>query len=406
MLSIFQTETTALESQVTALQAQLAAAQQRIALLNETELLAGDSLGVLKDAINKVSALAPSAITSLRRAVLNLFQGNDGNNDNGNQPIKPSPQPIEPAPELIKENMEATSTEEEAGLALKEETDRTATVAAVSEQVKPELIKVETDSTSSNVLQPEPEQLPYVELIPVTHLVAYQRREYDGEIICCYLAGNNKSRLKDWGSWLCNLHSVGSGFELREAYRMTAYKWELKIWGMNLKQVMRLSETDTTKAVPSRYHVASFPVAENLLQTDEDTKTEIETAPELRAYQVGDRVEVITDRQGKEFVGETGLVTLATVAGVAVNVGSKGTLRWFVTDEVLLVEPTSPRDAADDLFQPATVNAPASVPGYRLNPIGRAGATANWNAMQAAGRGVNLRDCGTATAEIEVEPDF
>ena len=79
--------------------------------------------------------------------------------------------------------------------------------------------------------------MPYVELIPVNHLVSYQRRRVDGEIICCYLAGNNKNRLKDWGSWLCNQHSVGSGFELREAVRLTAFKHELKIWGMSFKQI-------------------------------------------------------------------------------------------------------------------------------------------------------------------------
>ena len=163
-----------------------------------------------------------------------------------------------------------------------------------------------------------------------------------------YLAGNNKNRLKDWGSWLCNQHSVGSGFELREAVRLTAYKHEIKIWGMSFKQIQRLAETDTRIAPPSRYHVASFPVAERLLapevetevseivsltlpsiemdaSTSSEVKLELAAEPEPQIFQVGSRVEVISDRHGVELVGQTGTVTAGTTAGAAVDVG--GTLR-------------------------------------------------------------------------------
>ncbi len=249
------------------------------------------------------------------------------------------------------------------------------------------------------VVSDAPQPQPYVELVPVSHLVAYQRRE-DGEIICCYLAGNNKSRLKDWGSWLCNQHSVGSGFEFREAKRMTAFKHELKIWGMSLKQIQRLAETDTAKTPPSRYHVASFPVAANLLQTDEDStpqfveavaeSSEVKQNPQV--FQVGDRVEVISDRHGVELVGQSGIVTAGTATGAAVNVN--GTLRWFCSDEVVLVEASpQPRNAADDLFP--TAPAPIITPAYNPNPMGRGGAVANWKARLASGIGVNLKDCGT-----------
>ena len=91
--AIFQNETTALESQVAVLQAQIAAHTARIALLNDAEFLAGDSLQSLKSAIHKGSSLAPSAVSNLRAAVLNLFTGNDSTDDgNGNEP-QPSPQP-------------------------------------------------------------------------------------------------------------------------------------------------------------------------------------------------------------------------------------------------------------------------------------------------------------------------
>ncbi len=101
---------------------------------------------------------------------------------------------------------------------------------------------------------------------------------------------------------------------------MTAYKYELKIWGMELLQVNRLAETDTTKSVPSRYHVASIPVAAHLLQEDEVSSPQEETSrcaevldhevsesaesdfksdkaaqSDPRMFQVGDHVEVISE---------------------------------------------------------------------------------------------------------------
>jgi hypothetical protein len=45
------------------------------------------------------------------------------------------------------------------------------------------------------IMSDAPQPQPYVELIPVSHLVAYQRK-LDGEIICCYLGGKTKIALK------------------------------------------------------------------------------------------------------------------------------------------------------------------------------------------------------------------
>ena len=57
--------------------------------MNETELLAGGSIEALKGAIAKVSALAPTAIASLKSAVLNLFTGsNDDGTDNQPSPAQ------------------------------------------------------------------------------------------------------------------------------------------------------------------------------------------------------------------------------------------------------------------------------------------------------------------------------
>lgn len=418
--AIFKPEVSALESQVATLQAQLAALEQRITLLNETEAVAGGSLEALKGAIQKVSSLAPDAIATLKSAVLDLFRG-DSNDDFGfdNQPISPAPKPgfdnrtlhelaldacreyaleqaIAPQPEALN----GQSCEFASPLACQLEDAPSAALTGQSVEIA--CLKV-SDA---------PKEPDYIELVPLNHLVAYQRKTSTNEIICYYVGGNNKSRLKDWGSWLCTQHSVGSGFEVRKAERLTAYNHELKIWGMSLSQIQRLAETDTTKRPPSRYHVASQPVAERLLApsyvenapeeieqvasvTDCDveeilaTEVKLELAAELdpQVFGVGDKVEVTSDRHGVELLGQTGIVTAGTTAGAAVNVG--GTQRLFCSDEVVLVEASAPRNAVDDLFSVA----PA--PAYNANPQGRGGTVANWKARQASGIGVNLRDCGT-----------
>lgn len=98
------------QSEVSALEAQVVAAQQRIVLLNEAEFVAGGSLEALKGAIEKVTALAPSALATLRTAVLDLFRGDSNDGGNGNQPS--APQPDAAHLELIEENIEATSIED------------------------------------------------------------------------------------------------------------------------------------------------------------------------------------------------------------------------------------------------------------------------------------------------------
>jgi len=86
--ALFEPEISSLESQVAALQATIAAAQQRITALSDCEAETDGVLQALTSAVQKVSALAPSALATLKSAVFALFS--DGN---GNQPITPAPQP-------------------------------------------------------------------------------------------------------------------------------------------------------------------------------------------------------------------------------------------------------------------------------------------------------------------------
>ena len=383
--AIFQNETTALESQVATLQAQIAAHTARIALLNDAEFLAGDSLQSLKSAIQKGSSLAPSAVSNLRAAVLNLFTGNDSTDDgNGNEP-QPSPQPDDDGQARAVETLNGQHTEWASPWACP-----LASPLACSLEI------------AAPLKADEPQQ-PYIELIAVGHSVAYQRRAADGEIICAYLGGKSKARLQAWGESLCL--GIGSGFELREAKRLTAYKWEIKIWGLSDDQIHNLASSDLTIA-PTLDLTASHPVPEVESHDIDPLVSAALTAelsisspdPEAHTFQIGNKVKIVSDRHNT--LNQLGLITAATTAGAAVNVG--GVMRWFCSDELVLVEAAAPRKPIDDLF---TTNTPrvTATSVYSANPIGRRGAAANWEILQA--KRAMEREQKTAALAI-AEPDF
>jgi hypothetical protein len=64
----------------------------------------------------------------------------------------------------------------------------------------------------------------------------------------CYLGGNNKEKLKSWGTHLVRF-KLATGFEIRESQRLKKYKHELKIWGMSNLQT--LYQINPEKLAPS-----------------------------------------------------------------------------------------------------------------------------------------------------------
>lgn len=88
--------------------------------------------------------------------------------------------------------------------------------------------------------------------MPVSSTVSYFKSPA-GEIGCVYVGGNNKQKLQGWGQWLAVTHTVGSGFEVRPAKRIADAKYELKVWGMTLKQIEKLAACDTTSYPRSSY---------------------------------------------------------------------------------------------------------------------------------------------------------
>lgn len=202
MLSaVLQPEIDTLQSQIAQLQFQIAAAEERITHLNEVESIASGAIESLQSALKEVSALAPSAIANLKSAVFDLFKSDSDSLDDSHQPIEPQPQP-----ELNGQYSDFAS-------------------------LLSDVPKVDA---------------PFVELVQVSNALAYQLKQ-DGEIICTYAGFGNKARAKQWGEWLAVHRTVASGFEVREAKRLTHFKHELKLWGMSLTQIEQLAECDFFK---------------------------------------------------------------------------------------------------------------------------------------------------------------
>lgn len=73
-----------------------------------------------------------------------------------------------------------------------------------------------------------------------------------------------------------------------------------------------------------------------------ELKLELVEQTELEVFQVGDKVEIVSDRHGAELVGQVGKVTIANAVGCVVVIADQP--RWFCTDEIVAAE--------DDLFPP------------------------------------------------------
>ncbi len=303
MLStLFQPEITDLESQISQMQAQIAAAQQRIASLSETEFMTAGAIEAMHCAVKKISTLAPGAIANLKAAVLNLFQSDeDQRSDHENQPNAPTggvkSQPLdgirivsvthEPSPEqcelaswltcdilsgqksdlidrwwheLIHQKLtrsELTCALEDAPpeSLLGQSVELTCLLEDAPESaLKGQAVEIACEPSGASPLcgHREDKSQRFIELISVSDAIAYQRK-YDGEIVCVYAGFSNKAKATLWGEWLASKHTVATAFKVRRSERLTAYKHELKLWGVSIEQIERLADCDLTKSPPSNF---------------------------------------------------------------------------------------------------------------------------------------------------------
>ena len=97
---------------------------------------------------------------------------------------------------------------------------------------------------------------PFVELVKVCDAIAYQKK-HDGEILCTYVGFEKKSVAKSWQKFL---EPMAANQELRKAQRLQEYQWELKITGLSMGQIQRLSQEPIGKAYRSNIESLKPPV--------------------------------------------------------------------------------------------------------------------------------------------------
>jgi len=90
---------------------------------------------------------------------------------------------------------------------------------------------------------------PYAEFIKVSDRIGYIKLNTTGEIIATYAGFNNKARAKAWASYL---ETVTSRIELRAAKRLGEWKHELKISGLSMTQIERLTAENLDKMPPNK----------------------------------------------------------------------------------------------------------------------------------------------------------
>lgn len=102
-----------------------------------------------------------------------------------------------------------------------------------------------TTEVNQNKSTLEVEGMAYIELVrhPENEAVAYQRK-HDGQIVCTYLGFRTKVIAS---SWLRAVEVLTSAVELRQAKRITGFKWELKIKGLSMTQIDRLARENLTR---------------------------------------------------------------------------------------------------------------------------------------------------------------
>jgi hypothetical protein len=88
--------------------------------------------------------------------------------------------------------------------------------------------------------EPETQKPAFTEFVEVSDRVGYLKIQHSGEIKAAYAGFSQKQRAESWGKWLAVRHEVASGFEVRAAKHLP-FKWELKLWGLNINQINRLA---------------------------------------------------------------------------------------------------------------------------------------------------------------------
>ncbi len=268
---IFQNTIDHIDTEVTELLSQIEDLKRHQAQLIELDTLTDSTLGQLGDVVSKIGDYAPSAIASLRNAVLNLFDSGDSGNGGGNdQPTDPTPDAPTPDADEQKQESGANPVTLPSAMPTLQAIEGVANVEPLTGQhcqltshwehdwelepldgqaweIATPLCCLLSDAPKHNEDKgtDRAEYRAYIELVthPENQAIAYQRRN-DGEIICTYIGFRTKAIAQ---SWMHYVEAVTCGVELRSSKRMQGFKWEMKIKGLSVRQIERLAKEDLTK---------------------------------------------------------------------------------------------------------------------------------------------------------------
>ena len=218
---LFQTEIESIDVEVTQLQERIAEKLRRQEQLKTCQEETKGALEVLQNVAKQVNDLA--VLSELRAAVVSLFD----NIKNGKE-------------ELPASTLSTTSTELEVKTE-PEETEVPTKVEATTSSETPDVLNLSATPDS----KPE---MPNLERVKVNEFVSYETG--GGEIECTYVHFNRKDKATSWGKWITSPKvALASKFEVQPALAST-FKYELKVWGLNLNQVNRLTEQDFLDGPP------------------------------------------------------------------------------------------------------------------------------------------------------------
>jgi hypothetical protein len=218
---LFQTEIESIDVEVTQLQERIAEKLRRQEQLKTCQEETKGALEVLQNVAKQVNDLA--VLSELRAAVVSLFD----NIKNGKE-------------ELPASTLSTTSTELEVKTE-PEETEVPTKVEATTSSETPDVLNLSATPDS----KPE---MPNLERVKVNEFVSDETG--GGEIECTYVHFNRKDKATSWGKWITSPKvALASKFEVQPALAST-FKYELKVWGLNLNQVNRLTEQDFLDGPP------------------------------------------------------------------------------------------------------------------------------------------------------------
>jgi hypothetical protein len=284
---IFQTELTNIGGEISQLLAQVEAKKQRQSELLELDALTDSTLGQLGDVVSKIGHYAPDAIATLKSAVLRVFpdDGNNGSNG-GNQPIEPTPEPDDDEPELLCLNgltgeclTTADLDDEELPVdnpvgdewVLPSDAPLTGQTCAIAPDIYWETTPPDGSSwefasplacllwedapllgqhctislslsAEEDKVTPQPSS---TEMIHTSARTGYLKFIPSGQILASYAWFPRKDLAIAWTDWLDGMN-LGSP-ELRPSQRNLSWKYEVKLTGLSMTQIERLSGEDLSR---------------------------------------------------------------------------------------------------------------------------------------------------------------